>query len=538
MPLSLRSVEPANVSVNRLPLEQPVDAYGRKIRIDELETLANGTMANLVRQLSSLTEHVAHLMTDVNNAAIALDQRMESVTIRAAKLQEKYQKGGGFGSHVGGLTDNHLRKAFQTAQIIDQDSLVRHTLPAAMAALYNDCDPPPRLKELNPYRDDGKDALKFYTDPGYFFDLWKEQILKECANDRRMRSARAQAANAHLPAPAARGRSPQKKRKPPHGHQPQHTSHVLLGHFQSNTSVQQHYGDYRAGGLLMAGGGEFMQFPTEYQAPQVLRNRQPNLVEAPPGMSRPQLAAAVYDDEPLPPPPMSAQPPPPAPAVPAAAYRAPAIIPGGEIVHGIQQMHVQGGHHGMEGGVPKAAAAAELPHIDDDDELPPPPPPLSSHSQGGGLGGGLHFLPPGAERPAEQPPTVAAPAAAPPTGAPSNALTESTLTVQSSFQRAVIANADDPAGPPITISTSSTTVTATTAAAPAEDRRPTMLDEIQAGMKLRKVQREVKAESVKAAFTNHNVAAILAQRRLDMHGGAASTSSSEKDGEEDDAEWD
>ncbi|KAI6222308.1 Wiskott-Aldrich syndrome protein family member [Aphelenchoides fujianensis] len=533
MPLSLRSVEPANVSVNRLPLEQPVDAYGRKIRIDELETLANGTMANLVRQLSSLTEHVAHLMTDVNNAAIALDQRMESVTIRTAKLQEKYQKGGGFGSHVGGLTDNHLRKAFQTAQIIDQDSVARQTLPAAMAALYYDCDEPPRLNELNPYRDDGKEALKFYTDPGYFFDLWKEQILKECENDRRMRSARAQAANAHLSAPAARGRSPQKKRKPPHGHQPQHTSHVLLGHFQSNTSIQQHYGDYRAGGLLMAGGGEFMQFPTEYQAPQVLRNRQPNLVEAPPGMSRPQLAAAaVYDDEPLPPPP--------APTVQAAAYRAPAIIPGGEIVQRMQQMHVHGGHHGMEGALPKAAAAAaELPHIDDDDELPPPPPPLSSHSQGGGLGGGLHFLPPGAERPAEQPPTAAAPAAS--AGAPSSALTESTLTVvQSSFQRAVIANADDPAAPPITISTSSTTVTAATAAAApaAEDRRPTMLDEIQAGMKLRKVQREVKAESVKAAFTNHNVAAILAQRRLDMHGGAASTSSSEKDGEEDDAEWD
>ena len=28
-------------------------------------------------------------------------------------------------------------------------------------------------------RDDGKDGLKFYTDPSYFFNLWKEEITKE-----------------------------------------------------------------------------------------------------------------------------------------------------------------------------------------------------------------------------------------------------------------------------------------------------------------------------------------------------------------------
>ncbi|XP_010776474.1 wiskott-Aldrich syndrome protein family member 2-like [Notothenia coriiceps] len=29
------------------------------------------------------------------------------------------------------------------------------------------------------YRDDGKDALKFYTDPSYFFELWKEKMLQD-----------------------------------------------------------------------------------------------------------------------------------------------------------------------------------------------------------------------------------------------------------------------------------------------------------------------------------------------------------------------
>lgn len=28
-------------------------------------------------------------------------------------------------------------------------------------------------------RDDGKEALKFYTNPSYFFDLWKEKMLQD-----------------------------------------------------------------------------------------------------------------------------------------------------------------------------------------------------------------------------------------------------------------------------------------------------------------------------------------------------------------------
>jgi hypothetical protein len=29
------------------------------------------------------------------------------------------------------------------------------------------------------FRDDGKDGLKFYTDPNYFFDLWSQEMLKD-----------------------------------------------------------------------------------------------------------------------------------------------------------------------------------------------------------------------------------------------------------------------------------------------------------------------------------------------------------------------
>ncbi|KAG8451253.1 hypothetical protein GDO86_003474 [Hymenochirus boettgeri] len=38
---------------------------------------------------------------------------------------------------------------------------------------------PPPLNILSPYREDQREALKFYTDPSYFFDLWKEKMLQD-----------------------------------------------------------------------------------------------------------------------------------------------------------------------------------------------------------------------------------------------------------------------------------------------------------------------------------------------------------------------
>jgi len=34
------------------------------------------------------------------------------------------------------------------------------------------CDRPPDLNVFTNYRDDGREGLKFYTDPNYFYDLW------------------------------------------------------------------------------------------------------------------------------------------------------------------------------------------------------------------------------------------------------------------------------------------------------------------------------------------------------------------------------
>lgn len=35
------------------------------------------------------------------------------------------------------------------------------------------------MDKLNCYRDDGKDGLKFYTDPNYFFELWRQEMIED-----------------------------------------------------------------------------------------------------------------------------------------------------------------------------------------------------------------------------------------------------------------------------------------------------------------------------------------------------------------------
>lgn len=77
------------------------------------------------------------------------------------------------------LQDIHMRKAFRSAVIFDQQVVSRNTMPSAMLETYQMCDKPPPLDKLNQYREDGKDGLKFYTDPNYFFELWRQEMLKD-----------------------------------------------------------------------------------------------------------------------------------------------------------------------------------------------------------------------------------------------------------------------------------------------------------------------------------------------------------------------
>ena len=46
-------------------------------------------------------------------------------------------------------------------------------------------------------RDDGKEGLKFYTNPSYFFDLWREKMLQDTEDKRKERRKQKVHTHAH-----------------------------------------------------------------------------------------------------------------------------------------------------------------------------------------------------------------------------------------------------------------------------------------------------------------------------------------------------
>lgn len=169
MPLSKRSIEPTFVARSM---------YQRPELANDLETITNITLTNIMRQLSSLAKHsedlFGELARETNNMADranSLQGRIDRLSIKVTQMDSEVKEVS--------LKDITKKKAFKSTTQFDQDIFSRATMPTAMLETYKMCDKPPPLDKLNCYRDDGKDGLKFYTDPNYFFDLWRQDILQE-----------------------------------------------------------------------------------------------------------------------------------------------------------------------------------------------------------------------------------------------------------------------------------------------------------------------------------------------------------------------
>ncbi|KAJ3606526.1 hypothetical protein NHX12_026047, partial [Muraenolepis orangiensis] len=120
--------------------------------------------------------------------------------------------------------DITMRKAFRSSTVQDQQLFDRDTLPVPLHETFHTCEQPPPLNILTPYRsalrdrereggwdscgcvsgcvfnclgwgldagqthrDDGKEGLKFYTNPSYFFDLWRDKMLQDTEDKRKER---------------------------------------------------------------------------------------------------------------------------------------------------------------------------------------------------------------------------------------------------------------------------------------------------------------------------------------------------------------
>ncbi|XP_055799438.1 actin-binding protein WASF3-like isoform X3 [Salvelinus fontinalis] len=131
MPLVKRNIEPRHLCRGGLP-----EGIGC-----ELECVTNNTLSAIIRQLSSLIS----------------------------------------------LQDINMRKAFKSSTVQDQQVVSKSSTSNPVEDMYNTSDKPPSLSILSAYRDDHTDGMKFYTDPSYFFDLWKEKMLQDTEDKRKER---------------------------------------------------------------------------------------------------------------------------------------------------------------------------------------------------------------------------------------------------------------------------------------------------------------------------------------------------------------
>ncbi|CAL8086568.1 unnamed protein product [Orchesella dallaii] len=171
MPLGLRRVRPTHVSKNVLP---------ENVRVpNDLEATANGTLANVIRQLSSLSHHAEELFSSLIQAGSEITNRANNLQARMEKLAVKVAELDGDKEELASMQESLNTKPFQSSTLFDQQVVARPTLPPALLKTYHLCGKPPPLDKLNVFRDDGKDGLKFYADPNYFFDLWRQEMLKD-----------------------------------------------------------------------------------------------------------------------------------------------------------------------------------------------------------------------------------------------------------------------------------------------------------------------------------------------------------------------
>uniref|UniRef100_G3SXE8 Wiskott-Aldrich syndrome protein family member n=1 Tax=Loxodonta africana TaxID=9785 RepID=G3SXE8_LOXAF len=166
MPLVTRNIEPRHLCRQTLP----------SVR-SELECMTNITLANVIRQLGSLSKYAedifGELFTQANTFASrvsSLAERVDRLQVKVTQLDPKEEEGD---ISLGGL---HHTPTHSLSPIPPIPSF--SNFPSPILFCYHKKETRTTCLHFYP-RDDGKEALKFYTDPSYFFDLWKEKMLQD-----------------------------------------------------------------------------------------------------------------------------------------------------------------------------------------------------------------------------------------------------------------------------------------------------------------------------------------------------------------------
>ncbi|CAG7817331.1 unnamed protein product [Allacma fusca] len=209
MPLPVLKVEPFKVSRGLLPKGKSVP--------DDLEAVANGTLSKIILQLSFLSKHATEIFTglvqvatDISDRSKNLKGRIDVLAVKVNQIMESTsdespkqecinatpcQDTTTFCRHF--VSETSLQPSylsipecisippFQITTNFDQQVFSGTSMPPGMLKIHTKCDTLPPFEIIDPYRDDGKDGFTFYSNPSYFFDFWREEMLKDTGSSGR-----------------------------------------------------------------------------------------------------------------------------------------------------------------------------------------------------------------------------------------------------------------------------------------------------------------------------------------------------------------
>ncbi|NXD37417.1 WASF3 protein, partial [Copsychus sechellarum] len=141
MPLVKRNIEPRHLCRGALP-----DGV-----TSELECVTNSTLAAIIKQLGSLSEHAEDIFGELFNEANSFYMRMNSLQERVDLLVIKVTQLDSTVEEVS-LQDINMRKAFKSSTVQNQQVVSRNSIPNPVMEMYQRCDKPPPLNILTPYR--------------------------------------------------------------------------------------------------------------------------------------------------------------------------------------------------------------------------------------------------------------------------------------------------------------------------------------------------------------------------------------------------
>ncbi|KAF1558481.1 Wiskott-Aldrich syndrome protein family member 1, partial [Eudyptes schlegeli] len=305
----------------------------------------------------------------------SLQERVDRLSVSVTQLDPKEEELS--------LQDITMRKAFRSSTIQDQQLFDRKTLPIPLQETYDICEQPPPLNILTPYRDDGKEGLKFYTNPSYFFDLWKEKMLQD-TEDKRKEKRKQKQKNLDRPhepekvprAPHDRRREWQKLAQGPE--LAEDDANLLHKHIEVANGPASHF-ESRSHAYVDHMDGSYSLSALPYSQMSELLNRAEERV-------------LVRPNEPPPPPPM---------------HGAGDVKPAPPCVSSTT---------GLVENRPQSPATGRTPVFVSPTPPPPPPPPLPSALSTSSLRAAMTSTPPPPVPPPPPPPTAAlqAPAVPPP----------------------------------------------------------------------------------------------------------------------------